>query len=269
MEKDRRILFCLQKDSKINDPRPEDIHSVGTLGTAIQRLKLPDGTVKVLVEGERRGTILRFIPHEPFHMVEVEEGDFLGEQTLETNALVRSVVNAFEAYAKFNQRIAPEVVASVVEIKDTSRLVDTIAAHTGLKLEIKQRLLEIPSLKERLEELHRLLHAEIEILQMEQKIRSRVKKQIEKSQKEYYLNEQMRAIQKELGDKDDFNTEMRELELRIKQKKMSKEATQKVEREFKKLKLMSPMSAEATVVRNYIDWFLSLPGVPAQKTSST
>ena len=259
MEKDRRILFCLQKDSKINDPRPEDIHSVGTLGTAIQRLKLPDGTVKVLVEGERRGTILRFIPHEPFHMVEVEEGDFLGEQTLETNALVRSVVNAFEAYAKFNQRIAPEVVASVVEIKDTSRLVDTIAAHTGLKLEIKQRLLEIPSLTERLEELHRLLHAEIEILQMEQKIRSRVKKQIEKSQKEYYLNEQMRAIQKELGDKDDFNTEMRELELRIKQKKMSKEATQKVEREFKKLKLMSPMSAEATVVRNYIDWFLSLP----------
>jgi ATP-dependent Lon protease len=259
MEKDRKILFALQKDGKKNDPRAEDMHLTGTLGVAIQLLKLPDGTVKVLVEGERRGKILRFIPNEAFYVVEVEEVDLPYQMTVELGALLRSVVTAFESYAKLNQRISQEVVASVLEIKDPVRLTDTIAAHVGLKLEDKQRLLEIGSLQERLDELYRLLHTELEILQMEHKIRSRVKRQIEKSQKEYYLNEQMRAIQKELGEKDDFNAEMRELELQIRQKKMSKEATLKVEREFKKLRMMSPMSAEATVVRNYIDWFLSLP----------
>ncbi len=259
MEKDRRILFCLQKDSKLNDPQEKDIYLTGTLGMAIQRLKLTDGTVKVLVEGERRGRIVGFVPHPGFHMVEVEEVEPAPESTVEIDALMRSVMKGFEIYAKLQSRIPQEVVTSLLEIRDASRLADTMVAQVGLKLEDKQRLLEAVSVKERLEELYRLLHAEIEILQMEQKIRSRVKKQIEKNQKEYYLNEQMRAIQKELGEKDDFSTEMRELELRIRQKRMSKEATQKVDREFKKLKMMSPMSAEATVVRNYIDWFISLP----------
>jgi len=259
MEKDRKILFCLQKDSKLNDPQEKDIYPTGTLGMAIQRLKLTDGTVKVLVEGERRGRIVGFVTNPSFPLVEVEEIEPPSESTLEIDALVRSVMKGFETYAKLNQRVSQEVVTSLLEIRDASRLADTMVAHVGLKLEDKQRLLEAVSVRERLEELCRLLQAETEILQMEQKIRSRVKKQIEKSQKEYYLNEQMRAIQKELGEKDDFNTELRELDLRIKQKKMSKEATQKVEREFKKLKMMSPMSAEATVVRNYIDWFLSLP----------
>jgi len=259
MEKDRRILFCLQKDAKLNDPQEKDIYQTGTLGMAIQRLKLPDGTVKVLVEGERRGRIVRFIPNENFHLVEVEEVESTPEMTLEMDVLNRSLINAFQTYAKLNQRIAPEVVTSLSDIRDPGRLADTVAAQMSLKLAEKQKLLEIGPVRPRVEELYRLLHAEIEIQQMEQKIQSRVKKQIEKNQKEYYLNEQMRAIQKELGEKDDFNAEMKELEVRIKQKKMSKEATQKVEREFKKLKMMSPMSAEATVVRNYIDWFLSLP----------
>ena len=259
MEKNQEILFALQRDAKINDPQDQDIYRVGTLGTAIQRLNLPDGTVKVLVEGERRGRILRFLPHDAFHMVEVEEIEEPWQMTVEMDALMRSVVHVFETYAKFHQRIAPEVVISLSEIRDPNRLADSMVAHVSLKLEEKQKLLEMSSPEARLEDLYKVLHSEIEILQMEQKIRNRVKKQIEKNQKEYYLSEQMRAIQKELGDKDDFNTEMRELELRIKKKKMSKEATQKVEKEFKKLKMMSPMSAEATVVRNYIDWFLSLP----------
>ena len=259
MEKNQQVLFSLQRDAKVNDPQEKDIYRVGTLGTAIQRLKLPDGTVKVLVEGERRGKILRFLPHETFHVVEVEEVEEPWGMTVEMDALMRTVVQVFETYAKFHQRIAPDVAASLSEIKNADRLADSIVVHVGLKLEDKQKLLEMSSPEARLEELYKVLHSEIEILQMEQKIRNRVKKQIEKNQKEYYLSEQMRAIQKELGEKDDFNAEMRELELRIKNKKMSKEATQKVEKEFKKLKMMSPMSAEATVVRNYIDWFLSLP----------
>jgi ATP-dependent Lon protease len=259
MEKDRKILFVLQKDAKTNDPEEGDIFTIGTLGTAIQCLKLPDGTVKVLVEGERRGRILRFIPNEAFHMAEVEQIEVPCALTLETQALMRSIQNAFEIYAKLNQRITPEVVTSLSEMEEPGRLADTVVAHVNLKLEDKQKLLEIGHPGRRLEELYRLLRSEIEILQVEQKIRSRVKKQMERSQKEYYLNEQMRAIQKELGEKDDFTTEMKDLELRIKQKKMSEEATQKVDKEFKKLKLMPTMSAEATVVRNYIDWFLSLP----------
>jgi len=259
MEKDRKILFVLQKDARTNDPEEGDIYSIGTLGTTIQCLKLADGTVKVLVEGERRGRVLRFVPNEPFHVVEVEEMVTPYAFTLEMQALMRSVQNVFEVYAKLNRRITPEVAASLSRMNDPNRLADTMVVHVGLKLEDRQRLLEIGHPGRRLEELYRLLQSEIEILQVEHKIRSRVKRQMEKTQKEYYLNEQMRAIQKELGDKDDFATEMRELELRIKKKRMSREATQKVEKEFKKLKLMPPMSAEATVVRNYIDWFLALP----------
>jgi ATP-dependent Lon protease len=259
MDKDRKILFALQKEAKVNDPLQEDIYSIGTLGTAIQRLKLPDGTVKVLVEGERRGRILRFIPNEAFYLVEAIEVNAPYRITLELEALIRSVRKTFEAYAKLNQRVPSEVLNPIMGIEDPDRLADMMVAHLGLKLEDKQRLLEIGHPGSRLEELYRFLQAEIEILQVEQKIRNRVKKQMEKTQKEYYLNEQMRAIQKELGEKDELANEMKELDLKIRKKKMSKEATQKVEKEFKKLKLMSPMSAEATVVRNYIDWFLSLP----------
>ena len=259
MERDQKIFFVLQKATRVNDPREEDLHAIGTLGTVIQSVKLQDGTVKALAEGETRGRLLRLIPNEPFSLAEVEEIEVYGQPSLETEALMRSTVKLFETYAKLTQRANAEVVASLSEMDDPDPLVDTMAVHISLKLEDKQRLLEILSPQERLEEIYRLLRTEIEIVQMEQKIRERVKKQMEKNQKEYYLNEQMRAIQKELGEKDDFSTEMRELETRIKEKKMSKEATQKVEKEFKKLKLMSPMSAEATVVRNYIDWFLSLP----------
>ena len=259
MEKDRKILFVLQKDAKVNDPQEGDVYSMGTLGTAIQCVKLPDGTVKVLVEGERRGRVGRFIPNDPFYLVEVVEAEASCQMTVELHALMRSLKKAFELYAGLNQRVTREIVDSLVNIKDPDRLTDMMVVHLGLKLEDKQRILEIWAPGKRLEELFRLLQSEIEILQVEQKIRSRVKKQMEKTQKEYYLNEQMRAIQKELGEKDDYSAEMRDLEYKIRKKKMSREATQKVEKEFKKLKLMSPMSAEATVVRNYIDWFLSLP----------
>jgi ATP-dependent Lon protease len=259
MEKDRRILFALQKDAKANDPKEGDIYPIGTLGTAIQCLKLPDGTVKLLVEGERRGKILRFIPTEPFYQVEVAGVETPYPMTLELEALMRSVKKTFETYGKLNQRVTPEIVDSMRVVEDPHRLADAMVVHLGLKLEDKQRLLEILSPEKRLEELYRVLQSEMEILQMEQKIRTRVRKQMEKAQKEYYLSEQMRAIQKELGEKDDAAAEMKELEFRIRKKRMSKEATQKVEKEFRKLKLMPPMSAEATVVRNYIDWFLSLP----------
>jgi ATP-dependent Lon protease len=259
MEKDRRILFALQKDAKVNDPQEGDIYPIGTLGTVIQCLKLPDGTVKVLVEGERRGKILQFISSEPFYFIEETEVETPYQMTLELEALMRSVKKTFEAYAKFNQRINHEVVDSMMGVEDPNRLADMMVVHLGLKLEDKQRLLETGPPGRRLEELYKLLQSEIEILKVEHKIRTRVKKQMEKTQKEYYLNEQMRAIQKELGEKDDFVTEMRELEFRIRKKKMSKEAAQKVEKEFRKLKLIPSMSAEATVVRNYIDWFLSLP----------
>jgi ATP-dependent Lon protease len=259
MEKDRRILFSLQKDAKVNDPQETELHTVGTLGTAIQCLKLPDGTVKVLVEGDRRGRIIRFVSKDPFYLVEVAEIDTAYRMTLELEALIRSVKKTFEAYAKLNQRVHQEIVDSLGGIEDPNRLSDMMVVHLGLKLEDKQRLLEIGPPDKRLAELYKMIQAEVEILQVEHKIRSRVKKQMEKSQKEYYLSEQMRAIQKELGEKDDLAAEMKDLELRIKKKKMSKEAVEKVEKEFKKLKMMPPMSAEATVVRNYIDWFLSLP----------
>jgi ATP-dependent Lon protease len=259
MEKDQRLFFVLQKVTKANDPHEADLYPVGTLGTAIQFVKLQDGTVKVLAEGEVRGRLLRLIRNEPFSLAEVEEIEVFSQTTLETEALMRSVVNLFGIYAKLSQRVNSEVITSLSEMDHPDSLVDAMVAHIALKLEDKQRLLEILYPEKRLEELYRLLRTENEILQMEQKIRERVKRQMEKNQKEYYLSEQMRAIQKELGDKDDHSAEMKELEIKIREKKMSKEGSQKVEKEFKKLKLMSPMSAEATVVRNYIDWFLSLP----------
>ena len=259
MRHDKDILLAAQKKAKTNEPLPEDIFTIGTLGTIIQLLRLPDGTVKVLVEGKRRAKIRRFVSHEQFFLTEVEEVEEVAERSVELEALVRSVQSTFEAYVKLNKRIPPEMLMSVAAIDDPSRLADTIVAHLNLKLNDKQAILEEESATKRLEKLYELMQGEIEILQVEKKIRARVKKQMEKSQKEYYLNEQMQAIQKELGDRDEFKNELQELEEKIKTKKMSKEAQVKARKELKKLKSMSPMSAEATVVRNYIDWIISLP----------
>jgi ATP-dependent Lon protease len=256
---DKTILLCAQKKAKVNEPATEDIFPVGTIGTLIQLLRLPDGTVKVLVEGKKRARVRRFVSSERFFQVEAEEIEEPVDRTVELEALMRSVHSTFEAYVKLNKRIPPEMLMSVSTIDDPARLADTIVAHLSLKLNDKQAILETESPQKRLEKLYELMQGEIEILQVEKKIRTRVKKQMEKTQKEYYLNEQMQAIQKELGDRDEFKNEIQELEEKIKNKKMSKEATLKAKKELKKLKMMSPMSAEATVVRNYIDWILSLP----------
>ena len=259
MASDKTILLCAQKKAKTNEPTADDIFPVGTVGTLIQLLRLPDGTVKVLVEGKRRARVRRFVTAEKFFEVEAEEIEEPVERTVELEALMRSVQSTFEAYVKLNKRIPPEMLTSVSTIDDPARLSDTIVAHLSLKLNDKQAILETESPQKRLEKLYELMQGEIEILQVEKKIRTRVKKQMEKTQKEYYLNEQMQAIQKELGERDEFKNEIQELEEKIKNKKMSKEATLKAKKELKKLKMMSPMSAEATVVRNYIDWILTLP----------
>jgi len=260
MAQEKDILLAAQKKAKTHDPAPEDIFTVGTVGTIIQLLRLPDGTVKVLVEGKRRARIARFLPGDEFFRCEIEEIEELCESTIEVEALMRSVQSTFEMYVKLNKRIPPEMLVTVQNIDDPARLADTIVVHlSSIKLNDRQAILEMDNPAKRLERLYELMQAEIEILQVEKKIRSRVKKQMEKTQKEYYLNEQMQAIQKELGERDEFKNEIQELEEKIKNKRMSKEATTKVRKELKKLKMMSPMSAEATVVRNYIDWILSLP----------
>jgi ATP-dependent Lon protease len=259
MAGDKAVLLCAQKKAKTNEPTPDDIFAVGTVGSIIQLLRLPDGTVKVLVEGRHRARARKYLENEKFLSVEAEEIEELIDRTVELEALMRSVHSTFEAYVKLNKRIPPEMLTSVASIDDPARLADTIVAHLSLKLNDKQSILETEAPAKRLEKLYELMQGEIEILQVEKKIRTRVKKQMEKTQKEYYLNEQMQAIQKELGERDEFKNEIQELEEKIKNKKMSKEATLKAKKELKKLKMMSPMSAEATVVRNYIDWILSLP----------
>ncbi len=259
MSKQTDIVLAAQRDAKTNNPEPKDIYSIGTIGTIIQLLRLPDGTVKVLVEGKRRVRIKNFVPNEAFFVVQTEEVGEDQSGIVETQALVRSVKATFETYVKLNKRIPPEILMRVSTIEAPGELADIIVAQLNLKLEEKQKVLEVLDAGKRLEHLLNLMTGEIEILEVEKKIRSRVKKQMERSQKEYYLNEQMQAIQKELGEKDDYQEELRELEEKSKKKKMSKEATEKVMKEIKKLKMMSPMSAEATVVRNYIDWMLALP----------
>jgi ATP-dependent Lon protease len=258
-QKQGPIFLSSQKDAKTNEPTEEDIYKTGTLGTVVQMLKLPDGTVKVLIEGKKRAQVARFVNSSDFFLVEVEEAREIAERNTEVEALTREVHSTFENYVKLKKKIPPEMVMSVSSIDDPGRLADTIVAHLGIKLEDRQNLLETFNAAERLEKVLGHMRAEIEILEVERRIRSRVKKQMERSQKEYYLNEQMRAIQKELGEKDEFKNEIQEIEEKIKQKKLSAEAREKVEKELKKLKMMSPMSAEATVVRNYIDWILSLP----------
>jgi len=258
-QKQSPIFLSSQKDAKTNEPTEEDIYKIGTLGSVVQMLKLPDGTVKVLIEGKKRAKVARFVSNPDFFLVEVDEAQEVVERNTEVEALVREVHTTFENYVKLKKKIPPEMVMSVSSIDEPGRLADTIVAHLGIKLEDRQNLLETFSTAERLEKVLGQMRAEIEILEVERRIRSRVKKQMERSQKEYYLNEQMRAIQKELGEKDEFKNEIQEIEEKLKQKKLSAEAKDKVEKELKKLKMMSPMSAEATVVRNYIDWIISLP----------
>jgi len=255
----RELLLVAQRDHKVDDPREQDVYRVGTVGAILQLLRLPDGTVKVLVEGKSRAKIKSFSTSEPFLSCEIELVQEPEDRSVELEALVRTIHATFENYVKLNRKVPPEILNSVSTITAPARLADTIVAHLNLKLEDRQRLLELVSPAKRLEEVFALIQAEIEVLEVERKIRSRVKKQMERSQKEYYLNEQMRAIQKELGERDEFKNEIQELEETLKKKKMPKEALDRTKKEIRKLKMMSPMSAEATVVRNYIDWLLSLP----------
>ena len=259
MAGDRRLVVAAQRVAGEEDPTPEDIYEIGTLGTIIQLLRLPDGTVKVLVEGRSRARIRDYAAIDPYFAVEIEPLEDEGGDSPEAEALVRSVHSTFDSYAKLNKKIAPEIVNSIAAITEPGKLSDTVVAHLNLKLPDRQKLLEVTSASERLEEVFSRMQAEIEVLEVERKIRGRVKKQMERSQKEYYLNEQMRAIQKELGDRDDQKNEVGELEEQLQAKKMPEEARERVEKEIKKLKQMSPMAAEATVVRNYIDWMLGLP----------
>ncbi len=259
MEGDQTILLAAQRDAKTNDPGEADIHRVGTLGTVVQLLRLPDGTVKVLVEGKQRAIVADYENKDAYFAVKVEVVEDEFDKESEVEALVRSINTAFEAYVRLNKKIPPEMVMTVGSIEDPSRLADTVVSHLGIKLEDKQQLLETFKVSQRLEKVLGYMRSEMEILEVEKRIRSRVKKQMEKTQKEYYLNEQMRAIQKELGEKDEFRNEIQELEDKLARIEMSEEAREKTEKEIKKLKMMSPMSAEATVVRNYIDWILSLP----------
>ncbi|MBN1883692.1 MAG: endopeptidase La [Deltaproteobacteria bacterium] len=259
MASDKSILLSAQLNAKTDDPTPDQIYSLGTVGVIIQLLRLPDGTVKVLMEGKQRALIKNYIPKDEYFLTEVEYVIENDEVTPEIEALMRSINSTFENYAKLNKKIPPEMIMSVSSITSPSRLADTIATHLNLKLEEKQDILEIIDPKERLEKVYTHMQSEIEILQIERRIKNRVKKQMERTQKEYYLNEQMRAIQKELGEKDEFKAELKELEENIKSKNLSEEARERADKELKKLKMMSPMSAEATVIRNYLDWILALP----------
>jgi ATP-dependent Lon protease len=257
-EGNKQILLVAQKSANKDEPDAEDLYSIGTMATVLQMLKLPDGTVKVLVEGLHRVLISEFVETEECFLAKAEKINDPKEDDSETEALMRTVFTQFDQYVKLNKKIPPEILTSLATINDASRLADTISAHLTLKLEEKQKILEMLSVTGRLEHLLHLMESEIDILQVEKRIRGRVKRQMEKSQREYYLNEQVKAIQKELGEHDE-NAEMDELEARIKNSGMSKEAHAKVNSELKKLKMMSPMSAEASVVRNYIDTLVGLP----------
>ena len=259
MKSDKQILLATQKNSSDDDPAPSAIYEIGVVATVLQLLKLPDGTVKVLVEGKSRARIERFTDQADFYQAEVVHVDEDGGQAHEAEALSRAVVEQFENYIKLNKKVPPEALASIPQIAEPGKLADSIAAHLSVKIADKQQLLEVFNVVKRLEKVYALMEGEISVLQVEKKIRSRVKRQMEKTQREYYLNEQMKAIQRELGEQDDARDELIELEKRIKKTKLSKEARAKAEGELKKLRNMSPMSAESTVVRNYLDWLLSIP----------
>lgn len=265
MKDNKQILLVAQKSAETDDPNPEDVHSIGTLANILQLLKLPDGTVKVLVEGSARAKLVRFAPTEGYYSAQlsvIPDKSSLNEK--EMDVLTRSATALFDQYVKLNKKVPPEVLTSLSSIDDPSRLADTMAAHMSLKLEEKQQVLEMADIRDRLEHLMGLMESENDLLQMEKRIRGRVKRQMEKNQREYYLNEQMKAIQKELGELEDAPNEIEDLSNRIEKAGMTKEAKSKAQSELNKLKLMSPMSAEATVVRNYID---TLVGVPWKKRS--
>ena len=259
MKDDKQILLLAQKNAAQDDPAIEDIYEIGTVSTVLQLLKLPDGTVKVLVEGGRRAHVLGYTDNEAFFQAEAELIEEQDGDKQELEALSRTVVSQFEHYIKLNKKIPPEALVSINQIDDASKLADTVASHLALKISEKQELLETRTVTERLERIYAYIEAEIGVLQVEKKIRNRVKRQMEKTQREYYLNEQLKAIQKELGESEDGRDETAEFEDRIKKTRFSKEAREKALSELKKLRSMSPMSAEATVVRNYLDWLLSIP----------
>jgi len=259
MQNDKKILLAAQKDAGDDDPDKDDIYEIGVIASVLQLLKLPDGTVKVLVEGEARARILEYSPSEAFFEAEAALIAEASGDDAEVEALARSVIGQFESYVKLNKRVPPEVIVSVNQIDDYAKLADTVASHLNIKIHEKQELLEIDAVAERLERVYALMEGEMSVLQVEKKIRNRVKRQMEKTQREYYLNEQMKAIQKELGESDDGRDELSELEEKIGKTKLSKEARTKAEAELKKLRQMSPMSAESTVVRNYLDWLVSIP----------
>ncbi|MDO9707861.1 endopeptidase La [Paracraurococcus lichenis] len=259
MRDDKQILLVAQKNAAQDDPGPDDLYTVGTVSTVLQLLKLPDGTVKVLVEGGRRARIAGFKETQTHFEAYASALDEPAGQASETEALARTVVGQFEQYIKLNKKIAPEVLVSINQIDDPNKLADTVAAHLSLKIPEKQELLETSGISSRLERVFAHMESEIGVLQVEKRIRNRVKRQMEKTQREYYLNEQLKAIQKELGEGEDGKDEAAELEAKIKATKLSKEAREKAMAELKKLRTMSPMSAEATVVRNYLDWMLSIP----------
>jgi ATP-dependent Lon protease len=261
MKYEKGIFMVAQKNAKKDDPAEEDIYRVGTIGIIIQLLRLPDGTVKVLVEGKSRGVIREYLRNDDFFLVKIDDIEDVDDDptNVRKQALMRSIKESFELYLKLSKKVHVEMLGTIIAIDDPSKLADVVVTHLNVKLEDKQKIMEIYSIAERLEAIYSLMLSEIEILQVEEKIKRRVKKQMEKTQKDYYLNEQMRAIQKEMGEKDDFKNEIAELEKRLKQKKLSEEAHKKVRQEIKKLQMMSPMSAEATVVRNYIDWLLDMP----------
>jgi len=259
MNDDKQILLVAQKNAAEDDPSPDDIFTVGTVGQVLQLLKLPDGTVKVLVEGTQRARILRYTDNVDFFQAEAEPISELPSDDKELEALARTVVTQFEQYIKLNRKIPPEVLVSVNQIDDPSKLADTVASHLSLKIPEKQELLEAGTVADRLEKIFSYMEGEIGVLQVEKRIRNRVKRQMEKTQREYYLNEQLKAIQKELGEIEEGRDESAEIEERIRKTKLSKEAREKALGELKKLRSMSPMSAEATVVRNYLDWLLNIP----------
>lgn len=259
MQGNKEILLVAQKDAAVDDPGADDIYRFGSISTVLQLLKLPDGTVKVLVEGRRRARIEDIAGNEPFFevtasLLDEDQGD---EQAVE--ALVRTLREQFEQYVKVSRKVPNEVLATVEKIEEPGKLADTVAQHLQLKLSDKQELLEQLGVQQRLEQILAKMDGELDVIQVEKKIRGRVKRQMEKTQREYYLNEQMKAIQRELGDGEEGNNELDELEERIAETKLTKEAREKADAELKKLKSMSPMSAEATVVRNYLDWLLSIP----------
>ncbi len=259
MEAGKQIMLVAQKNASMDEPTMDDIYSVGTLSTILQLLKLPDGTVKVLVEGVERARMVDFVESGDFLVAEIEQLNSADMPEREAEVLGRSVLAQFEQYVKMNSKVPPEILSSLAGIDHNGRLADTVAAHMTLKIEERQELLETIDIKERLERLLELMESELDLLQVEKRIRGRVKRQMEKSQREYYLNEQMKAIQKELGDMDEAPNELEEIAEKIDKAGMSKEAKQKATAELGKLKMMSPMSAEATVVRNYIDWMLNVP----------